>query len=136
MASLDGRDLDLTPTEFDLLAVLVQNPGRVFTREALLNADRSLTAEEFEIIKKHPFWGADVARKANLSDVVQNIVLYHHERYDGKGYPTGLKGNDIPLEARIVAVADVYDALLTERPTSWGVVGPRSRYRKWLFVIK
>jgi putative nucleotidyltransferase with HDIG domain len=90
--------------------------GKIGMPETILNASRSLTCEEFEIVKKHPVWGADVVTKANLSAVVQNIVLYHHERYDGKGYPTGLKGNDIPLEARIVAVADVYDALLTQRP--------------------
>lgn len=90
--------------------------GKIGVPEAILNANRALSGEEFDIVKRHPVWGADVARKANLSVVVQNIVLYHHERYDGKGYPTGLKGRHIPLEARVVAVADVYDALLTERP--------------------
>ncbi|KAF0217438.1 MAG: response regulator [Geobacteraceae bacterium] len=90
--------------------------GKIGVPETILNANRSLTGEEFELVKMHPVWGADVVRKANLSAIVQNIVLYHHERCDGSGYPSGLKGNNIPLEARIVAVADVYDALLSERP--------------------
>jgi putative nucleotidyltransferase with HDIG domain len=90
--------------------------GKIGVPEAILNAARSLTKEEFEVVKKHPVWGADVARKANLSIIVQNIILYHHERFDGTGYPTGLKGDEIPYEARIVAIADVYDAMSTERP--------------------
>lgn len=90
--------------------------GKIGVPETILNANRTLTEEEFDVVKKHPVWGADVARKANLSIIVQNIVLYHHERFDGTGYPAGLKGNEIPYEARIVAVADVYDALSTERP--------------------
>lgn len=90
--------------------------GKIGVPEAILNANRALTEEEFNVVKKHPIWGVDVARKANLSIVVQNIVLCHHERFDGMGYPAGLKGNEIPYEARIVAVADVYDALSTERP--------------------
>ncbi len=90
--------------------------GKIGVPEAILNANRSLTVEEFTIVKKHPIWGADVARKANLSMVVQNIVLYHHERFDGSGYTASLQGTEIPYEARIVAVADVFDALSTERP--------------------
>lgn len=90
--------------------------GKIGVPEAILNANRALSEEEFAVVKKHPLWGVDVARKANLSIIVQNIVLYHHERFDGMGYPAGLKGNEIPYEARIVSVADVYDALSTERP--------------------
>lgn len=90
--------------------------GKIGVPEAILNANRKLTDEEFELIKKHSAWGCSVVRKANLSITVQNIVLYHHERYDGKGYPSGLHGDNIPLEARIVAVADVYDALSVDRP--------------------
>lgn len=90
--------------------------GKIGVPEAVLNAPRQLTEEEFELVKNHSVWGCTVVRKANLSEAVQNIVLYHHERYDGRGYPSGLQGNDIPLEARIVAVADVYDALSVDRP--------------------
>jgi HD-GYP domain-containing protein (c-di-GMP phosphodiesterase class II) len=64
----------------------------------------------------HSEWGADVATKANLTREVRNIIRHHHERFDGTGYPDGLRGEKIPLEARIVAVADIYDALVTNRP--------------------
>ena len=90
--------------------------GKIGVPEAILNANRKLTDGEFELVKNHSAWGCSVVRKANLSIIVQNIVLYHHERYDGKGYPSGLHGDNIPLEARIVAVADVYDALSVDRP--------------------
>jgi len=90
--------------------------GKIGVSESILNGQRELTEDEFEIMKKHSFWGADVAAKARLSDVARNIIYYHHERYDGTGYPTGMSGTAIPLEARIVAVADVFDALTTDRP--------------------
>ena len=90
--------------------------GKIGIPEAILNVRRGLTPEEFQVVRKHPVWGLEVVRKAHLSMVVQNIVLCHHERYDGNGYPAGLQGEDIPLEARIVSVVDIYDALLTDRP--------------------
>ncbi len=90
--------------------------GKIGVPEAILNAERTLTREEFQIVMKHPEWGREVVRKANLSKTVQEIVLYHHERYDGKGYPFGLAGDKIPLEAQIVATADICDALTMDRP--------------------
>jgi putative nucleotidyltransferase with HDIG domain len=90
--------------------------GKIGVAENILNGPRALTPEEFDHIKQHSEWGADVASRANLSQIVRNIVRHHHERFDGLGYPDGLKGEAIPLEARIVAVADVYDALITDRP--------------------
>ncbi len=90
--------------------------GKIGVPEALLNFKGPLTPEQMVVLKKHPCWGADVARSAHLPQAVVNIVLYHHERYDGTGYPLGLKGEDIPLEARIVNVADIYDSLTSERP--------------------
>jgi len=89
--------------------------GKIGVPEKILNKEGSLSETEFEIIKKHPRWGADVAKQANLPRMIHNIILYHHERHDGTGYPTGIKGKDIPLESRIVAVADVYDALTSAR---------------------
>ena len=90
--------------------------GKIGVPEAILNAERGLSEEEFKIVMKHPEWGCEVVRKANLSQTVQDIVLYHHERYDGKGYPFGLAGARIPIAAQIVAVADVCDALSVDRP--------------------
>jgi len=90
--------------------------GKIGVPEAILNAERKLTEEEFKVVMKHPEWGCEVARKANLSKTVQEIVLYHHERYDGNGYPFGLDGRSIPLEAQIVSTADICDALTMDRP--------------------
>lgn len=90
--------------------------GKIGVPEAILNAERGLTDEEFQVVMKHPEWGCEVVRKANLSKTVQNIVLYHHERYDSKGYPHKLDGDRIPIEAQIVATADICDALTMDRP--------------------
>ncbi len=90
--------------------------GKIGVPDAVLNLAGPLNDREYETIKKHPVWGAEVARQARLSDRVVNIIRHHHERFDGRGYPMGLSGAAIPLEARIVAVADVYDALTTDRP--------------------
>ena len=90
--------------------------GKIGVSEQVLNKDGPLTAEEFEQIKGHPAQGAQVADQARLSPAVRNIILHHHEKVDGSGYPRGLTGEAIPLEARIVAVADVYDALTSHRP--------------------
>jgi putative nucleotidyltransferase with HDIG domain len=90
--------------------------GKIGVPEAVLNANRKLTSEEREIVNMHPVWGANVAEKANLPATVINIVLHHHEHYDGHGYPMGLAAGEIPLEARIVAVADIFDALKSDRP--------------------
>jgi len=95
--------------------------GKIGVPEAILNAERALTAEEFKVVMQHPEWGREVARKANLSATVQEIILYHHERYDGKGYPRGLKGESIPLEAQIVSAADICDALTMDRPYRKGL---------------
>jgi response regulator RpfG family c-di-GMP phosphodiesterase len=90
--------------------------GKIGVPESILNYPGSLNEEELEIVRKHPVWGADVARQASLSETIVNIILYHHERFGGGGYPTGMAGTDIPLEARIVSVADTFDAITTNRP--------------------
>jgi response regulator RpfG family c-di-GMP phosphodiesterase len=90
--------------------------GKIGVSEFILNGTERLTEVEFETMKMHTFWGADVAEKAHLSEIARNIIHYHHERYDGKGYPTGLRGENIPIETRIVSVADIYDALTMDRP--------------------
>jgi len=90
--------------------------GKIDVPEGILNKPGILDAEQFEVIKRHSRWGADVARTAQLPEPVVNIALYHHERFNGDGYPMGLRGTDIPLEARIVAIADTYDAITSDRP--------------------
>lgn len=90
--------------------------GKIGVPEAILNGSGKLDEKEFSTIRMHPEWGAEVAEQAKLSSTVINIIRHHHERFDGSGYPAGLEGELIPLEARIVAVADIYDALTTDRP--------------------
>lgn len=90
--------------------------GKIGVPGSLLNSNNKLDAAQYELVKMHCLWGAEVARQARLPSRIINIILYHHERFIGGGYPAGLSGNEIPLEARIVAVADVYDALTSNRP--------------------
>ena len=105
-----------------LLAAPMHDIGKIKIPDAILNKPGKLTPEEFEIMKKHAVYGAEIIGKT-MRDVEEedyftvacNIARHHHERYDGTGYPDGLKGEDIPLEARIMALADVYDALISER---------------------
>ncbi len=90
--------------------------GKVAIPDAILQKKAPLTPEEFEIMKKHTLYGYELLAVAKAEDIAKNIALSHHERVDGSGYPFGLKGAAIPLEARIVALADVFDAITTKRP--------------------
>ncbi len=109
-------DLDVSMHEQIQFGSWLHDCGKIGVPEKILNKKEALTNEEFEIIKNHPTWGVEVAKQANLHQVVINIIYHHHEKYGGNGYPTGIQGDDIPIEARIVAVADVFDALSTDRP--------------------
>jgi HD-GYP domain-containing protein (c-di-GMP phosphodiesterase class II) len=95
---------------------MLHDCGKIGVPEATLNFPGKLDEDQMSVIRKHPDWGGEVARAAGMHQITVNVVLYHHEHYNGKGYPTGLAGDNIPLEARIVAVADVYDALASDRP--------------------
>lgn len=97
-------------------ASLVHDIGKLNIPPEILNKPSKLTKEEYEIIKQHPIKGYQILKELEGLSNIAEIVKYHHERWDGKGYPEGLKGEEIPLEARIIAVADSYDAMTTERP--------------------
>lgn len=96
---------------------LLHDIGKIGIPEHILFKNGRLTNEEYEIIKKHPRIGHNMIKHVGdfHHNGVLDIVLYHHERFDGKGYPTGLKGKQIPLFARIVAIADSFDAMTTKR---------------------
>lgn len=103
------------------LSALLHDVGKIGVPERILLKDGKLTQEEFEEIKKHPVIGAEIlAEIKQLKEVIPG-VKYHHERYDGKGYPEGLNGENIPLIARIMAVTDAYDAMTSDRPYRKGL---------------
>ena len=97
-------------------ASMLHDLGKIGIGDKLLLKPAKLTPKEFLEIKKHPTIGADIIRPIHLLHGIIPHILYHHERWDGKGYPARLKGDKIPLGARIIALADVYQALTSNRP--------------------
>lgn len=95
---------------------LLHDVGKIAIPDSILKKPDSLTAAEWAKIRLHPAVGYGLIKEINLAQVVGHIVLYHHEHFDGKGYPFGLKKNKIPLEARIFALADALDAITSHRP--------------------
>lgn len=119
-----ARAVNLPENEVERIKIgaLLHDVGKIGIPESVLKKPGKLTDEEWEIMKQHPTIGAEKVLAPNeaLRDLIP-IVKYHHERIDGRGYPEGLKGNEIPLEARIVSVADAYHALVSDRPYRKGM---------------
>jgi diguanylate cyclase (GGDEF)-like protein/putative nucleotidyltransferase with HDIG domain len=97
-------------------AALLHDIGKLAVPEHILSKPGPLTPEEFQKIRQHPKTGADIISAVPFPYPVAPLILSHHERWDGKGYPSGLKGEEIPLGARILSVVDYFDALMAERP--------------------
>jgi putative nucleotidyltransferase with HDIG domain len=113
-------DLPSSMAETIAQAALLHDLGKIGVPESLLGKAGPLTADEWEVMRRHPVTGAQIVAPLEFFDEGAIIVRHHHERLDGSGYPDGLTGNGIPLGARIVAVADVYDALTSNRPYRQG----------------
>jgi HD-GYP domain-containing protein (c-di-GMP phosphodiesterase class II) len=113
-----GREMGLSEDDLSdvYLAGLLHDIGKIGIRDSVLTKPGALTAEEFDHVKQHPVIGYNILAGLGPLQSLLPGVLYHHERYDGKGYPHGLVGEAIPLLARILAVADAYDAMTTNRP--------------------
>lgn len=112
-----GKKLKLSDTELDelnLLAIL-HDIGKVEINESILQKPGFLTPKEWEEMKKHPEIGFRIAQNTPELAGVAKYILLHHERWDGRGYPQGLKGEEIPLLCRILAVTDAYDAMTQDR---------------------
>jgi HD-GYP domain-containing protein (c-di-GMP phosphodiesterase class II) len=113
-----ARQMGFGPPEMERveIASLLHDVGKIGIDDRILRKPTNLTAEEFEVMKTHPDKGASIlAQIAQLSDIIPGTRA-HHENYDGSGYPQGLKGEQIPLLARIITVADTFDAMTTDRP--------------------
>jgi putative nucleotidyltransferase with HDIG domain len=99
-------------------AALFHDLGKILIDDALLQKPSPLTTREFEQMKQHPAYGAMLLRQIGASKEVVALVYHHHERWDGCGYPTRLRGEAIPLGARIIGIADAFDAMTASRPYS------------------
>jgi len=112
-----GQALNLSEGEIQELKTvgLLHDIGKIAINETILNKPGKLTDDEWKEIKRHPEIGYRILSTVNDMSDIASYVLYHHERWDGKGYPKGLKGEDISLQARIIAIADTYDAMTSER---------------------
>jgi putative nucleotidyltransferase with HDIG domain len=95
---------------------LLHDIGKLQVPDEILKKPGPLTDHEYAVVKRHPEWGAQLLRElGGFPDVARDVVLRHHERLDGSGYPHGAAGDDLDLDTRILAVCDVYDALVSER---------------------
>jgi putative nucleotidyltransferase with HDIG domain len=108
--------LDIAHVDVIRKAGYVHDIGKICLPEWVLNKPGPLNKEERELIRRHPGMGANILSGRRGMDEIVPAVLHHHERWDGAGYPAGLAGEDIPREARIVFVADAYDAMTSNRP--------------------
>jgi len=113
-----GEELGFTPAQLERLLLIgrLHDLGKIGVRDNVLLKKDRLTDTEFEHVKDHSSVVADILRPIKSLHDILEVTQFHHERWDGRGYPNGLKGEEIPLQARLVSVADVYEAITSERP--------------------
>jgi HD-GYP domain-containing protein (c-di-GMP phosphodiesterase class II) len=118
-----GHAMNLPEERLNLLnrGALLHDIGKIGIPAKILDKPAKLTEEEFSLIKQHPTKGFRIIEPIAAYKDVLPIILQHHERIDGKGYPQGLEGKDISLEAKIVALADAFDAIVSDRPYRKGL---------------
>lgn len=119
-----GFDLERLATV--RLGAALHDIGKTRVPAAILHKRGRLTAEEFEVVKQHPAWGLEMLETVDCPDGVREMVRFHHEKHDGTGYPDGLEGDQIPIPAAIIGIADVYDALTTQRCYRSALPRPRA----------
>lgn len=107
----------LSDTEINTIetAALLHDIGKIVIEDSILKSNKKLTDPEYELIKQHPKTGYRILNTVDEFNWVANVILFHHERVDGKGYPFGVNGYKIPIEAKIIAICDAYDAMIGER---------------------
>ncbi|MDP1715653.1 MAG: HD domain-containing protein [Anaerolineales bacterium] len=113
-----GKQIGLIPAELELLefAALLHDVGKISVPDQILRKKEKLTPSEWESIRLHPYHGIQIIHPVAALAKIEPWIYHHHEKWDGSGYPDGLRGEDIPLEARIIAIADSYNAMTTDRP--------------------
>lgn len=118
-----GAEAELSPEEmYELeLSAIFHDIGKIGTPDAVLNKPSRLSEEEFNVMKQHPENSYEILKEFPLFEKIANNARLHHERFDGKGYPLGLKGQDIPVAARIILIADTFDAMTSTRPYRKGL---------------
>jgi putative nucleotidyltransferase with HDIG domain len=109
------------------VAALLHDVGKIGIDESILRKPASLTPEERAIIQKHPVISVHILKEVKLPPIVFELILHHHERYDGKGYPDGISGENLPIETSILSVADTYDAMTSIRPYSPGFTAEQTK---------
>jgi len=116
LAIADEYGVSPDEREYIIYATLLLDTGKLAVSETILKKQDFLTEEEYDSVKAHPVKSAEIVKSIKTLKPVVPIILHHHERYDGKGYPKGLKGTRIPIGARILAVADTFEAMICHRP--------------------
>jgi len=119
-----GQVLGLSLDQLNVLeiAALLHDVGKIGIPDGVLNKPGKLTNEEFNQIKEHPSIGVDILKTIEFLDKALPIILHHHEKFNGTGYPSGISGEAIPIESRIICVADSYDAMTSDRPYRKGLL--------------
>jgi len=118
IVQLIGQEFKMSEHELKTLqyATLLHDAGELMVPERVLKKKGKLTDREYKLIKEHPLKGAKIIKSLKSLKSIAPIIMYHHENYDGTGYPKGLKGNEIPLGARIMAVVGSFEAMITKKP--------------------
>ncbi len=118
-----GSIIGLSNKQLEILeiAALFHDIGKIGIPDAVLNKPGKLTEDEYNKIKEHPEIGVSILKNINFLEEELSIILHHHERYSGSGYPTNISGQAIPIESRIITVADTYDAMTSDRPYRKGL---------------
>lgn len=113
-----AKQLHMSPEQIDEIRVagMLHDVGKIGIADEILHKPSKLSEDEYEEVKKHPSIGSFILNTLELSDTTMEAINYHHERYDGKGYPLGLSGKELSLEAQIIALSDAYDAMTSDRP--------------------
>ncbi|MBP8641104.1 MAG: HD-GYP domain-containing protein [Oscillospiraceae bacterium] len=109
------------------VAALLHDVGKIGIDESILTKPSLLSGEERALIEKHPEISVHILKEVKLAPIVFEMILHHHERYDGKGYPSGLLGEDLPIEVFVLSVADTYDAMTSTRPYSPGLSSEQAK---------